>query len=69
MVKDRYGRLGCDRTWDQPPVAVLFGSGGRLPNESHYDKISVHVDIRDPMRNVTKTTKHYGIKLRANARG
>ena len=69
MVKDRCGRLGCDRTRDQLLRAVLFGPGGRLPNESHYDKIFMRIDIKNLMWNVTKTTEHYGIKLRANARG
>lgn len=56
MVKIGCGRLGYDHTWDQ----FVWASAKQT------DRI---LDIKDVMRGVTKTTKHYGIKLRANARG
>jgi len=45
-------------------VAASFGPGGRLPDNSHYEKSSfTSTSKMNAMRNVTKTTRYYGIKL------
>ena len=38
-----------------------FGHDGRLPDKSHHNRIFIHIDIKNAMRNVTETTKYYGI--------
>ena len=40
----------------------LIGPDGRLLDEPHHNKILIHLDIKNTMRNVTATKKYYGIK-------